>query len=74
MSRGPTTSVDAALERAIDAVGLRRAAVLLRAAAFSDGIDDSRPLRPQLAKALLQAVAEDEEGRAGQPPRVLDNG
>lgn len=59
MSRGPTTSVDAALARAIEAVGPRRAAVLLRVAAFSDGIDDSRPLRPQLAKALLHAVAND---------------
>jgi hypothetical protein len=49
MSRGPTTSVDAALDRVIQAVGPRRAAVLLRAAAFDDGIDDSRPLRPQLA-------------------------
>lgn len=57
MSRGPTTSVDAALEQAIEAVGPKRAATLLRAAAFSDGIDDSRPLRPQLAKALLHAVA-----------------
>jgi hypothetical protein len=53
--------VDAALARAIEAVGPRRAALLLRAAAFSDGIDDSRPLRPQLAKALLHAVATDKK-------------
>jgi hypothetical protein len=57
MSRGPTTSVDVALQQAIQAVGPKQAARLLRAAAFADSIDDSRPLRPQLAKALLHAVA-----------------
>lgn len=62
MSRGPTTSVDVALQQAIESVGSRKAALLLRVAAFSDSIDDSRPLRPQLAKALLQAVAKHANG------------
>ena len=61
MSRGPTTSVDAALEQAISMVGHKRAASILRAATFSDGIDDSRPIRPQLAKAILQATEQSEK-------------
>lgn len=56
MSRGPTTSVDAALDQAISMVGHKRAASILRAATFSDGIDDSRPIRPQLAKEILNAT------------------
>lgn len=58
MSRGLTTSVDAALDHATEQVGAARAATMLRKAVFSDGIDDTRPLRPQLAKAILEALGE----------------
>lgn len=56
MANSRTTSIDAALDYALDTVGHKKAAELLRAAAFSDGIRDERALRPQLAAALVRAV------------------
>lgn len=50
------TSIDAALAYARAVVGHAGAARLLRAAAFSEGIDDDRELGPQIATALLNAV------------------
>jgi hypothetical protein len=56
MASNPTTSIDAALDYARVAVGDKKAAELLRAAAFDDTIRDERTLRPQLASALVRAV------------------
>lgn len=52
----PATSVDAALKYALDTLGHRGTAKILRAAAFSEGIEDAKNLRPQLASAILEAV------------------
>ena len=49
-------SVDRALAYAADRCGHRKAAALLRQAAFATGIEDWKSLRPQLAKALVRAV------------------
>lgn len=56
MPSNPTTSIDAALDYAMAAVGHKKAAELLRAAAFAESIRDERTLRPQLANALVRAV------------------
>jgi len=56
MANSPTTSIDAALDYAMAAVGHKKAAELLRAAAFAESIRDERTLRPQLANALVRAV------------------
>lgn len=56
MASSRTTSIDAALDYALDTVGHKKAAELLRAAAFSEAIRDERTLRPQLAAALVRAV------------------
>jgi len=56
MAVSPTTSLDAALNYATNRVGHKKAAELLRAAAFDDTIRDERTLRPQLASALVRAV------------------
>ena len=56
MASSPTTSIDAALDYARQTVGDKKAAELLRAAAFADTIRDERTLRPQLANALVRAV------------------
>lgn len=56
LSENLLNSVDLALAYAADRCGHRKAAALLRKAAFSSGIEDWKPLRPQLAKALVRAV------------------
>ena len=56
MASSPTTSIDAALDFAMETVGHKKAAELLRAAAFAETIRDERTLRPQLANALVRAV------------------
>lgn len=56
MPFSPNTSLDAALTYATDTVGHKKAAELLRAAAFAETIRDERTLRPQLASALVKAV------------------
>ncbi len=56
MSSNPTTSIDAALDYASDAVGAKKAAELLRAATFAESIREGRTLRPQVANALVRAV------------------
>ena len=56
MPSNPTTSIDAALDYARDAVGAKKAAELLRAATFSESIREERTLRPQVANALVRAV------------------
>lgn len=61
------TSVDAALKYALDTVGHRGTAKILRAAAFSEGIEDAKNLRPQLANAILKAV---ERHHAAQDPET----
>lgn len=50
------TSIDAALAYARAAVGHSTAARMLRAATFSEEIEDDRDLGPQVAAALLRAV------------------
>ena len=56
VSENLMNSVDLALAYAAERCGHRKAAALLRKAAFSPGIEDWKSLRPQLAKALVRAV------------------
>ena len=56
MPTNPSTSIDAALDYARDAVGDKKAAELLRAATFAESIREGRTLRPQVAHALVRAV------------------
>ena len=58
-------SVDAALKYALDTLGHRGTAKVLRAAAFSEGIEDAKNLRPQLASAILKAVERHHASRSG---------
>lgn len=70
MASSLSTSIDAALAYARAAVGHSTAARLLRAAAFSDEIEDDRELGPQVAAALVRAV----EQRSGDDPSIWRQG
>ncbi len=65
MASRSVASLDEALNYALTTVGHRKTAQLVRAAIFSDRIEDGKQLAPQLASALRQAV--DREANPGHP-------